>query len=71
MPAPPLSKRHAPAIAPRFGNRSRALIVDSHSTTRLILASQMRALGVEQVVQCARAREAVKEVQARGFDIVL
>ena len=58
-------------IAPRFASRSRALIVDSHSTTRLILASQMRALGVGQVVQCARARDAAKEVQVLGFDVVL
>ncbi len=66
-----MPSRHRLSIAPRFGPESRALIVDSHSTTRLILASQMRALGVGQVIQCARAREAVQALDAHRCEVML
>ncbi len=62
---------HKLFITPRFGTRSRALVIDSHPTTRNMLASHLRALGVGQIVQCARAWEAAQQVEARGFDVVL
>ncbi len=62
---------HPLAITPRFGTRTRALIVDSHITTRNILASHLRMLGLGQVVQCTRAQEALKEIEKLGFDIIL
>ncbi len=62
---------HALPIKPRFGPLTRALIVDSHLTTSNILASHLRMLGVGQVVQCARAAEAIRHIDERGFDVVL
>jgi DNA-binding NarL/FixJ family response regulator/Tfp pilus assembly protein PilF len=59
------------AIKPRFGPLTRALIVDSHITTSNILASHLRMLGLGQVVQCARAAEALRHIQDAGFDFVL
>ncbi len=66
-----MSLSHPLAITPRYGQRTRALIVDSHITTRNILASHLRMLGIGQVVQCARAREALREIDALGFDLLL
>jgi len=43
--------QHALKMAPRFGPRTRALIVGSHVTTRNILVAHLRTLGVEQVLQ--------------------
>jgi len=66
-----LPSAHTLNIAPRFGTRSRALVIDSHPTTRNILAAQLRELGVGQVVQCSRAWDAAQQVESRGFDVVL
>jgi DNA-binding response OmpR family regulator/Tfp pilus assembly protein PilF len=66
-----LSVTHHLPIAPRFGTRTRALVVDSHATTRNILATHLRALGVAQVVQCVRAHEALRQIEACGFDLIL
>lgn len=67
----PETRTHQLVIQPRFGTTARALVVDGHSTARSILASQLRSLGVGQVVQCARASEARQQLAARGFDVVL
>ena len=55
----------------RFGTSTRALIVDGHGTARQMLASQLRAMGASQVVQCAKALEARQQAAARPFNIVL
>lgn len=49
----------------------RALIIDGHPTSRSILASQLRDLGVGTVVQCNRIADARKQLEAREFDLVL
>lgn len=59
------------AIVPRFGPHPRALVVDSQSSTRNVLAAHLRALGFAEVVECARAAEATAHVQACGFDLLL
>ncbi len=66
-----MALKHQFSITPRFSTRARALIVDSHNTTRNILASHLRRLGVGQVVQCARAQEALRQIEACGFDLIL
>jgi DNA-binding response OmpR family regulator len=63
--------RNGLALAPRFGSVTRALVVDSHLTTRNILAAHLRVLGLGQVVQCARAQEALREIDTCGFDVLL
>lgn len=66
-----MASLHALPIQPRFGPLTRALIVDSHTTTSNLLASHLRMLGLGQVVQCARAAEAIRHIDDRGFDVVL
>jgi DNA-binding response OmpR family regulator len=58
-------------MAPRLGPRTRALIVDSHVTTRSILVSHLRTLGVEQVALCMRTQEALRKIQDGDFDLLL
>ena len=55
----------------RFGTATRALIVDGHGTSRQMLSSQLRAMGVSQVVQCAKALEALQQASKQPFGIVL
>lgn len=62
---------HPLAIKPRFGRLTRALIVDSHATTSNILAAHLRMLGLGQVLQCARAADAVRRIDDCGFDVIL
>ncbi len=62
---------HQLQIQPRFGPRSRALVVDGHATARTMLASQLRAMGIGQVLQCGNAHEARQHMQALGFDVLL
>lgn len=58
-------------LKPRFGATTRALVVDGHSQTRNLLASHLRILGLGEVVPCARAAEALREVAEAGFDLIL
>jgi Flp pilus assembly protein TadD len=62
---------HQLLIKPRFGPRSRALVIDGHVTARSILVSHLRSLGIQQVQQCGRAHAARQRMEARGFDVVL
>ena len=62
---------HQRKLHARFGDHTRALIVDGHGTARQMLASQLRAMGASQVVQCAKALEARQHAAARPFEIVL
>jgi DNA-binding response OmpR family regulator/predicted negative regulator of RcsB-dependent stress response len=62
---------HQLQIQPRFGARSRALVVDGHATARTMLASQLRALGVGQVLQCATAHDARQHMANLGVDVML
>jgi DNA-binding response OmpR family regulator len=62
---------HQLLIKPGFGNKSRALVIDGHVTSRSILVAHLRSLGVDQVLQCGRAQAARQHMEARGFDIVL
>ena len=62
---------HQLHIQPRFGAKSRALIVDGHATARSILASQLRGLGVGQVLHCGNAIDARKHMETLGFDVLL
>ena len=50
---------------------SKALIIDGHPTSRSILASQLRDLGVGTVIQCSRVADARKHLEVRTFDVVL
>lgn len=49
----------------------RALIVDGNSTSRSILAAQLRDLGVGTVVQSSRPQDARGKLEHATFDIVL
>jgi Tfp pilus assembly protein PilF/AmiR/NasT family two-component response regulator len=49
----------------------KALIIDGHPTSRSIMASQLRDLGVGTVIQCNRIADARKQLEAREFDLVL
>jgi len=49
----------------------KALIIDGHPTSRSIMASQLRDLGVGTVIQCNRVADARKQLEAREFDLVL
>jgi DNA-binding response OmpR family regulator len=62
---------HQLQIQPRFGNRSRALVVDGHATARSLLASQLRGLGVGQVLYSATAHDARQHLQNLGVDVLL
>ena len=50
---------------------SRALVVDPNPTSRSILASQLRELGVGQVRQCGRVADARSYLEIGSYDIVL
>jgi CheY-like chemotaxis protein len=50
---------------------ARALVIDGNGTSRSILVSQLKDLGVGSVVQCARVNEARRHLEGRPFDIVL
>jgi len=62
---------HQLQIQPRFGNRSRALVVDGHATARSLLAAQLRGLGVGQVLHSATAHDARQHLENRGVDVLL
>jgi len=62
---------HQLQIQPRFGARSRALVVDGHATARSMLASQLRGLGVGQVLHCATAHDARQHMANLGVDVLL
>ena len=62
---------HPLHIRPRFGAKSRALVVDGHATARSILAAQLRGLGLGQVLHCGSAVDARKHMQTLGFDVLL
>ena len=62
---------HQLQLRARFGDNTRALIVDGHGTARQMLAAQLRVMGASQVVQCAKALEARQQAAARPFEIVL
>ena len=62
---------HQLQIQPRFGAKSRALVVDGHATARSILAAQLRGLGVGQVLHCGNAVDARKHMETLGFDVLL
>ena len=62
---------HQLNLRARFGDYTRALIVDGHGTSRQMLASQLRGMGASQVVQCAKALEARQHAANRPFEIVL
>lgn len=53
-----------------FSNCS-ALVVDGNPTSRSILVAQLRDFGVGTVVQAARAADARRQLEYRGFDFVL
>jgi CheY-like chemotaxis protein len=50
---------------------SRALVIDPNPTSRSILASQLRELGVGHVRQCGRIAEARSFLELGSYDIVL
>jgi tetratricopeptide (TPR) repeat protein len=60
---------HQLTLKPRFGTQSRALIADSQPTARSVLAAQLRALGVDQITQCARAGEVRQHMAAHSYDV--
>ena len=62
---------HQLKLRARFGDNTRALIVDGHGTARQMLAAQLRIMGASQVVQCAKAQEARQHASAKPFEIVL
>ena len=62
---------HQLQIQPRFGARSRALVVDTHATARSMLASQLRGLGVAQVLHSATAHDARQHLANLGVDVLL
>lgn len=62
---------HQLQFQPRFGDKSRALIVDGHATARSIVVSQLRGLGVGQVLHCGNAVDARKHMETLGFDVLL
>ncbi len=62
---------HQLQIQPRFGTKSRALVVDSHATARSLLAAQLRGLGVGQVLHGANAHDARQHLANLGVDVLL
>ena len=50
---------------------SQALVIDSNPTSRSILVSQLRDLGMGNVAQCARLVDARRQLEYRSFDVVL
>jgi CheY-like chemotaxis protein/cytochrome c-type biogenesis protein CcmH/NrfG len=49
----------------------RALVVDSNPTSRSIIASQLRDIGLGTVVQCSKVNDARRHLEVREFDVVL
>jgi CheY-like chemotaxis protein len=52
-------------------DKCRALVVESNPTSRAVLASMLRDMGVGHVVSCSQAIDARRALEARVFDIVL
>jgi tetratricopeptide (TPR) repeat protein len=50
---------------------SMALVVDANPTSRSILVSQLRDLGMGSIVQCSRLADARRQLEYRSFDVVL
>src|SRR5450830_1302019 len=50
---------------------SQALVIDSNPTSRSILVSQLRDLGMGNIAQCARLADARRQLEYRSFDVVL
>jgi CheY-like chemotaxis protein len=50
---------------------AKALVIDGNSTSRSVLAAQLRDLGVMQVRQIGRVQDARIALEGGGFDIVL
>lgn len=69
QPAPP--RGGVAAAADHDFSSCKALIIDGHPTSRSILASQLRDLGVGTVIQCSKIADARKQLEAREFDVVL
>ena len=62
------------AAAPRPTEKlhqAAALIIDDKPTSRSILASHLREMGVGEVVQCSRIADARLRLEARPYDLVL
>lgn len=49
----------------------RALVVDPNPTSRSIIASQLRDLGLGTVAQCSRIQDARRQLETREFEFVL
>lgn len=58
-------------FADRDFSTCKALIIDGHPTSRSILSSQLRDLGVGTVIQCGRIADARRHLEIREFDLVL
>lgn len=72
LAAPPKKAGGAPKHATdRNLADSRALLIDGNPTSRSIIATQLRELGIEQLVQSSRVQEARRMLEGRAFDIVL
>lgn len=52
-------------------HKARALVIDGNPTTRSVLCSQLRELGVGNVSQCGRIAEARNRLETTRYDIVL
>jgi tetratricopeptide (TPR) repeat protein len=50
---------------------SQALVIDGNPTSRSILVSQLRDLGIDNIAQCARLADARRQLEYRSFDVVL
>lgn len=48
-----------------------AMVVDGNVNSRSVLVSQLRDLGIPQVVQCIRTADARRQLEAQHFDFVL
>lgn len=59
------------ALAPDDLSTSSALVVDGNPTSRGILVSQLRDLGMGQVTQASRLADARRQLEYRKFDVVL
>lgn len=52
-------------------SQSTALVVDGNPTSRSVVVSQLRELGVRQISQCARTGDARRQLESQRFDFVL
>jgi len=57
--------------APDDFSTSLALVVDANPTSRTILVSQLRDLGMGNIVQATRLTDARRQLENRKFDVVL